>query len=433
MGPTKGLEAQLQKRSYQRAAKEVSTVIGWIQLSRKAVAAAEQALSTDQLGVRDEIGFLALHQAFSDRFFPGTSVLHTRLRYALFVPWLMRRSDGDPKRFTRDQLTLTAQLVRWEQEARAKDPKLPGQGIIGGTLKGREPNQTAAMMYWSALTRWGLLQPRIDGTSPSRAQVLQRYRAMASGPRLAHIDGEPVDLEDLDPFVRLPAEPDDLLRVGRPLSFLLSPEESQFMRRQLQAVLRDDGKPSLLARLAQHSTLVASASRPWSKPVADIADSEDRRYLQLARRTAALAGIGRAVYAALVEAAKNLDLGVADRSFRDDLSRMRLEHEDDAIKLDIGALIAVFPAQRPAELLGVLAETQAWLRAGKADCRPLESIYRAAETKRKSLRARLGPSLSARQRRAEWHSSPQTRHPLAEPLHYRWANVRTQLNDLGPL
>lgn len=39
-------------------------------------------------GVRDQIGFLAFHQAYADRFFPGTSVLHTRLRYALFVPWL---------------------------------------------------------------------------------------------------------------------------------------------------------------------------------------------------------------------------------------------------------------------------------------------------------------------------------------------------------
>lgn len=42
-------------------------VIGWIQLSRKAVARAEQALNDQRLGVRDEIGFLALHQSFADR------------------------------------------------------------------------------------------------------------------------------------------------------------------------------------------------------------------------------------------------------------------------------------------------------------------------------------------------------------------------------
>ena len=41
-----------------------------------------------QQDTRDEIGFLLIHQGFADRFFPGTSVLHTRVRYALFVPWL---------------------------------------------------------------------------------------------------------------------------------------------------------------------------------------------------------------------------------------------------------------------------------------------------------------------------------------------------------
>ena len=46
------------------------------------------------MGVRDEIGFLTIHQRYSDRFFPGTSVLHTRVRYALFVPWLFEELAG---------------------------------------------------------------------------------------------------------------------------------------------------------------------------------------------------------------------------------------------------------------------------------------------------------------------------------------------------
>ena len=55
-------------------------MIGWIQRSRQAVGQAEQALHGDERGVRDEIGFQVLHQAFADHFFPGTSVLHTRLK-----------------------------------------------------------------------------------------------------------------------------------------------------------------------------------------------------------------------------------------------------------------------------------------------------------------------------------------------------------------
>src|SRR5436309_10344444 len=61
---------------------------GWTYLSREALRQAEAQLTKETEGVRDEIGFLILHQRYADYFFPGTSVLHTRLRYALFVPWI---------------------------------------------------------------------------------------------------------------------------------------------------------------------------------------------------------------------------------------------------------------------------------------------------------------------------------------------------------
>jgi hypothetical protein len=61
---------------------------GWTYLSRDALRCAENQLSGAGEGVRDEIGFLIIHQRYADHFFPGTSVLHTRMRYALFVPWI---------------------------------------------------------------------------------------------------------------------------------------------------------------------------------------------------------------------------------------------------------------------------------------------------------------------------------------------------------
>lgn len=91
-------------------------MIGWIQLSRQAVAQAEQALHGDERGVRDEIGFLVLHQAFADHFFPGTSVLHTRLKYALFVPWLIQASGGDEKKLNDLELRLQMRLAKADPE-----------------------------------------------------------------------------------------------------------------------------------------------------------------------------------------------------------------------------------------------------------------------------------------------------------------------------
>jgi hypothetical protein len=43
---------------------------------------------------RDELGLGSIRDYLSDRFFPGTSTIQTRLRYMLFVPWILRSLEG---------------------------------------------------------------------------------------------------------------------------------------------------------------------------------------------------------------------------------------------------------------------------------------------------------------------------------------------------
>jgi hypothetical protein len=45
-------------------------------------------------GTVDELGLGTIRDAFADRLFPGTSVLQTRTRYWLFVPWLYLRLEA---------------------------------------------------------------------------------------------------------------------------------------------------------------------------------------------------------------------------------------------------------------------------------------------------------------------------------------------------
>ena len=62
-------------------------------------------------GTVDELGIGTLRDTFSDYLFPGTSTLHTRARYLLFVAWALvqelgltatavRRSNGSSTRST---------------------------------------------------------------------------------------------------------------------------------------------------------------------------------------------------------------------------------------------------------------------------------------------------------------------------------------------
>ena len=45
-------------------------------------------------GTVDEMGLGTLRDALADALFPGTSSIHTRLRYALFIPWIYRRLEA---------------------------------------------------------------------------------------------------------------------------------------------------------------------------------------------------------------------------------------------------------------------------------------------------------------------------------------------------
>lgn len=398
-------------------------MIGWIQFSRAEIKRAEDALKSGEMGVRDEIGFLILHQSFSDHFFPGTSVLHTRLRYALFVPWLMQASGGDAQKLARYELDLTGQL-----NVGTKNERRPG--VIGGDIYPRAPAQSAAMAYWSAMSRWGILRPRANGTSLSRAQtlkVLNEVMHQKKGPRHEE-DSEYLQSQTLSPFISsLPDAPADFLKSGVPLTFNMSKHERVFMRRQLSTVWHTQtGQPSLLAKLVENNAM-ALPEYPWHQSIYGIADKQDVPLLAMAEQTAALSCIGRAVYAALVEELRAKVLKDTPNRHRRWLEQVKVEYANPALQLDLDKLWKRFPHQ-PQYLYDLLQETQRWLLNASSVTR-LRDTYTKVEVHRKGARARLSSpdNVGGQRRRAEWKSED---HSLAEPLHYRWGNVCRLLADL---
>ena len=66
--------------------------VGWVALDdqHKRDVMEAVALFREQ-GTVDELGIATVRDTFSDLLFPGTSVLHTRPKYLLFVPWIYGR------------------------------------------------------------------------------------------------------------------------------------------------------------------------------------------------------------------------------------------------------------------------------------------------------------------------------------------------------
>ena len=396
--------------------------VGWVLLSREAVARAEEALDPDERGVRDEVGFLALHQGFADRFFPGTSILHTRLRYVLFVPWLLdavaeRGGTDFAARFSTAETALAGQLNR------QKKP----EGVIGGRVWPSPAAQPPSMAYWTALGTWRILRARPDGSAPSRTETLRRMAARPAR-RGRATDDEDVPLEEDggSAFVKLPERPKGLGTSEGSVSFELETQEREFLRRNLLGVRRRGSKElSLLARIVD-AGIGHEEAEPWARSIREVADEEDRAALVLARQASALAGIGRAVYAALLENAHKEDGHSESTTHRERLAVLVDAVGGDARALDLDALDDLLPGL-PAGLRGVLANTRAWLASGRKDPDPLYEQYEAAEWDRKRDRARMPRTVGGRKRRAEWDPRE---HPEAKRLHYRWQNVRRLLRDL---
>lgn len=100
---------------------------------------------------RDELGIGQIRDVLSDALFPGTSVLQTRARYFLLVPWAYqcaaRRGGG--RDLNARARTIERQLV----EVLRKGDE---EGVIGRVV-GYHVKNLPSTMFWSGLRRYGIL------------------------------------------------------------------------------------------------------------------------------------------------------------------------------------------------------------------------------------------------------------------------------------
>ncbi|BCM86713.1 DUF6361 family protein [Methylobacterium indicum] len=386
-------------------------------LSRSALREAEQLMLGETAGVRDEVGFLIVHQRYADRFFPGTSVLHTRLRYSLFIPWILERLKARGA----GGATFTDALRR-EETALAERLKGEKYGVIGRLTLPEASSQPPSYAYWTALSTWGLVDLKPSGRVWSRVE-LGALAAASRGRTLKDDDGRPL-AEAVWPVAELPPTPDGW-DSDAPLGFGLLPREKHHLAKLLRAVrCPTTDTPSLLARLVGHS--ISDAGSCWEQAILDLA-GEHRPALLRAGRAASLAAIGRGAYAALVEIQKECDGRAAGHRHRDALAEVLTRHADWASGLDPDDLVADLQPDLPSRVEEVLRRTLAWIRGGGTQVSDLLEAYRRAEIQRKGPRARLAEEQRGVDRRIEWDAA---KHPSPEPLHYRWDRVRLMMRDL---
>lgn len=231
-------------------------------------------------GTVDELGIGTIRDTISNALFPGTSVLLTRLRYALFVPWLMSEaaataSSGERavQRLRRSEEQLIESLIAGTADL----PPGEAAGIVGRRARA-ELKTMPSVTYWGALGAWGIRT--WDESVEGHVRRSVGLRGLA---RTRPSTDEPDSRDDLavsgfDPG--LPGRPDDLL-TG--VDFRLRQEESEFIAHRI----RVSTAGSLLAWLVDHPPL-ESASFAWDLPHITSAPEPMLELLEHGRRMSVL-------------------------------------------------------------------------------------------------------------------------------------------------
>ncbi len=133
----------------------MASTVSWIDYSSKEREESMKTLSMfSENDSRDELGIGAIRDSLSDIMFPGTSTLHTRLRYFFFIPWLYK--DLEQKKVQKGQFAALADRAERELiKTLMKNDNT--DGVIGARV-GFELKILPSSMYWSGLRSWGLFK-----------------------------------------------------------------------------------------------------------------------------------------------------------------------------------------------------------------------------------------------------------------------------------
>ena len=223
----------------------------------------------NEQGTLDEMGLGSLRDALSDTLFPGTSYIHTRLRYVLFIPWLYQRLEQ--RRIRAADVARVARRAEVDLIAPLEENP-DSEGIIG--VRARHTlARLPSSVYWSALTRWGIFI-----CEQSQGWYHAHFDTLVDGRGATGRADDPGVVWSREPHwhPRLPEAPGPFPGEA---SFGLTEEEADFLRGRLEE--RCAG--TLLAWLAGKGS-DAPAKQLWDDPAALSAPAGIRADLELARR-----------------------------------------------------------------------------------------------------------------------------------------------------
>ncbi len=394
--------------------------LGWLDFD----AAASERVSTllrslEEPSTLDILGLGTIRDALADMLSPGTSTVHTRLRYFIFLPWIFQRLAAqrvDAADFASRLRDAEAQLIDCLRSDKTN------QGVIG-VQAGRSLKRMPSDIYWASLGDWGIRRLNLSiAEYGQRAAVEGRLRPACDD------DGNATQ-PTLPMWADVPAAPDDFLH-GE-INFKLQPDEAQVL---IDGLRRRHPDTLIVALSSRPGLPLDGIDYPWLVPGPEL-PSRLAEVLQHARCFSELTLGPLLVYNLLLAREARQQLQWETEELEED-QRSRLEDWRSLVarrNRDLNSWV-----DEHQEFLNVLAgygiahsTLHFWNQlaryavndaVGFAENSTVHRLIRERERRLKSKRARL----SYRAALENW-----TQAPVGGQLDYRWGITKTYLQDLA--
>ncbi len=201
---------------------------------------------------RDELGLGQVRDVISDGLFPGTTVLLTRARYLLFVPWCFQLAEGRP-----DPLALADKNERQVISTLRRSGSDDLTGLLGARV-GQALQTLPSTIYWGTLRRYGIVREECAWKSDVFGAVARAEDGDDEGAR-KRISAWSHSVP--------PVPPDFPLRIDD--AFALSREEAGWLSERVL----EHAPGTVMAHLMNHAPMKESRS-PWSDPAVQGVEGE---------------------------------------------------------------------------------------------------------------------------------------------------------------
>jgi hypothetical protein len=227
---------------------QAQSTVGWLDYNDDAARKMNETLrALDEPSTLDPLGLGSIRDAFSDVIAPGTSTIHTRLRYFLFIAWICQRIEKSDTTATQFASRLRNDEATLIECLKAGGEKAGVQGRSSGKNLKRMPSSA----YWGGLGIWGLRHR--DWSIADYGRNITQLRASKKA------DGadETISNSLTTIWSKIPPAPADFLSSG--IEFKLTTQEAEFIIHRI----RESNPKSLLAFLCENPRLAKDTDFPW--------------------------------------------------------------------------------------------------------------------------------------------------------------------------